>query len=740
MTNTVRPKRKKRTELSFVATCSAGLEQLVAGEIAEQGGLNSVVNPGAVSWQGNLEAGYRMCLWSRFASRILLQIARFDAADPDTLYRQAGKTDWDVHLDCATPFAVFSTITESPISHSKYAALRVKDAIADQFRSRSGRRPSVDTTRPGMRINLHLQGRQATLAVDLSGDSLHRRGYRLASVEAPLKETLAAAIVYLSGLRHPFPPDRVVLDPMCGSGTMLIEAAMIVGDCAPGLQRKSFGFQFWNRHDERLWEKLVSEAVQREEEALLQAWPRIIGYDADPHAVKAARQNITAAGLEDKITVSQQQLAALTRPADKGLLLVNPPYGERLSDREEIKYLYRFLDRKVGRELDGWQIGFFSSNPDLAGSFSLNWSNSYRLFNGPIKCRLHCGTIVKTAGQAPCPPRLHPPAPGGDGEDFAARLAENCRQLFPWAEREQISSFRLYDGDVPGYNLALDLYDRWILATEYPAAAGSDRRQAEHRFNVALRMVRELLAIPPSRIFLHKAGARKNKGGLGKKPPRNNRIFEVSEQHCRFLVSFSDDPDTGLPLAQRSLRFLVGGSAEGRTFLNLHGGTGTATVHAIINRALATTTVEPSAALLHRARANFFLNGFGGPQHSTVQEDCLQWLARCRSRFALILVNAPGSGDDRDGGTSARFRRDHEQLLRSAMKRLNRDGLLMFAVDDPLFNLASSLGTDFVLDEITGLVAAPDFNKSRRRNRCWEIRHRQQSNDREENSDVRFSS
>ncbi|MDY0350216.1 MAG: bifunctional 23S rRNA (guanine(2069)-N(7))-methyltransferase RlmK/23S rRNA (guanine(2445)-N(2))-methyltransferase RlmL [Desulfobulbaceae bacterium] len=723
MITPVRPKRKKKPPLSFVATCGAGLEQLVAGEIEAQGGRNSAVNPGAVSWEGNLESGYRMCLWSRFASRVLLQITGFDAPDADTLYRQAGKIDWDEHLACDTPFAVFSTVTDSPISHSKYAALRIKDAIADQFRSRSGRRPSVDTSRPGMRISLHLQGSRATLAVDLSGDSLHRRGYRRAAVEAPLKETLAAAIVYLSGLRRSFPPDRVVLDPMCGGGTLLIEAAMILGDSAPGLQRKSFGFLFWNRHDERLWEKLVNEAVRREEDGHRQPWPRIIGYDADPHAVTAARENIAAAGLDDKITVGQRQLAALERPADEGLLVVNPPYGERLADREEIKYLYRFLDRQLGRELAGWRIGFFSSNPDLAGGFSLNWSDSYKLFNGPIRCRLHCGTIARTTEHAPGLPSLHEPETGGEGADFAARLQANCRRLFPWAEREDISCFRLYGSDLPGYDLALDLYERWILATGHAAAAGGDPRAADHRFNVALRAVREILAIPPGRIFLRKAGGGKKKGKAGPKPSRT-KIFEVDEQRCRFLVNLTDDRGTGLPLARRSLRLLIGRSAEGRTFLNLNGGTGTATVHALVNGALATTTVDPAAGQLHLARSNFFLNGFGGPQHRTIQEDSLKWLAGCRSRFGLILVNAPCCPDGRDSAAPSRFRLEHEQLLRAAMKVLTREGLLLLAVDDPCFTPAPSLAADFILEDISSRLTAPDFAGQPNRSPCFAFRHR----------------
>lgn len=721
----VRPKRKKKAPFSFVTTCGAGLEQLVADEISEQGGANAIVNPGAVSWEGSLEAGYRMCLWSRFASRVLLRIAAFDAPDPDTLYRQTGMIEWDEHFGADVPFAVFSTMAESAISHSKYAALRVKDAIADQFRLRAGRRPSVDTTQPGMRINLHLQGRQAILAVDLSGESLHRRGYRQATVEAPLKETLAAAIVHLAGLRHPFPSDGILLDPMCGSGTLLIEAAMMLGDCAPGLQRKSFGLLFWNRHDGRLWEKLVSEAVEREEEGLRKPWPRIIGYDADPRAVRAARQNVAAAGMEDKIEISHRQLADLTRPAEKGLMVVNPPYGERLADREEIRYLYRCLDRKASRELHGWRIGFFTGNPDLAESFHLHWSERYRLFNGSIKCRLLCGTMERSVEKAPDLPRLHQPASDAEGEEFARRLNANCRRLFPWAEREEISCFRLYDADLPDYPLALDLYDRWILATEHPPARGSDQRQAGHRFNAALRIVRKVLAFPHSRIFVRRIWTKTDRRGL-KAQSDQARLFEVTEQRCRYLIGLVDDRGTGLPLARRSLRFLLGRAARGATFLNLFGGTGTSTVPVLVNNGPATTTVDPSATLLQRARANFALNGFGGPQHKTIREDCLQWLTQCRCRYSLILVNHPAPDGGTRAETSPRLRQDHHRLLRLAMQRLTRDGLLLFTVDDPPFCLAPSLETEFAVREITAQLAAPDFTSSGNRNRCWEFRHRQQ--------------
>ena len=270
-----------------------------------------------------------------------------------------------------------------------------------------------------------MHGTLATLALDLSGESLHRRGYRLSGVEAPLKETLAAAIVQLAGFSREFPAEGVVLDPMCGSGTLLIEAALIFGDSAPGLQRQAFGFHAWNKHDERLWEKLVAEALTREEQALTKEWPRFLGSDADPRVVGAARENVRAAGLADRIQISQGQVGNLRRPAATGMLLVNPPYGERLADTENIKYLYRCLGRKFVHELAGWQIGLFAANPDLTGNLGVNWSATHRLYNGPIKCKLHCGVAEEKEPQ----PRQLPSAAGpGSGPGGRSGLRQPAAQ------------------------------------------------------------------------------------------------------------------------------------------------------------------------------------------------------------------------------------------------------------------------------------------------------------------------
>lgn len=311
----------------FVATCAAGIEKLTGDEVREWGGDEIELGIGSVSWTGSLESGYRACLWSRFSSRILLPVAEFKATSDEELYEKTKAVCWEDHLDTTRTFAVNCSLASgAPFNHNKFVALRVKDAIADYFRERQGRRPDVRTERPDVRLNVHVGADRTVLAIDLSGDSLHRRGYRRKGGGiAPLKETLAAAVVKLSG----WTGDEPFVDPMCGSATLLIEAALMFGDCAPGLGRTYFGMTGWKGHDNDLWSKLVTEAVEREEQGQKKVWPPFIGYDADSEALKAARANIRNAGFEDKLYVDQRELFSLESPQKAGCLVCNPPYGKR---------------------------------------------------------------------------------------------------------------------------------------------------------------------------------------------------------------------------------------------------------------------------------------------------------------------------------------------------------------------------------------------------------------------------
>ena len=330
----------KKDEKIYIlaATCSRGTEALVADEMRAFGAGDIREGAGVVDWSGTLETAYRACLWSRFASRILLRITDFGIDDEQSLFGKVASIDWGRHLDERSTLAVDCTVSKhGPQLHSGYAALKVKDCIVDQFRERTGNRPSVNTDKPDVRINLMVGKERAIVAIDLSGESLHRRGYRVSGSKAPLKESLAAAIIALSGWDGS--REKVLVDPMCGSGTLLIEAALIFGDSAPGLSRSYFGFMGWKQHDRSLWEALVDEALEREEAGNARDWPVLSGYDSDPESVRAARKNVSKAGLDNRITIQRAELAFLKSPARGGMLVSNLPFGERLLEKEEVARL-----------------------------------------------------------------------------------------------------------------------------------------------------------------------------------------------------------------------------------------------------------------------------------------------------------------------------------------------------------------------------------------------------------------
>ena len=717
-------KTKKKQPLRFIATCASGLEPLVSEEITSFGGDEIAETPGAVSWAGNLETGYRACLWSRFASRILLELARFDAPDPDALYTHAGTILWDDHFTVESTFAVHTTLVNATLNHSQFASLRIKDAIVDQFRKRFGKRPDVNASAPDIRINLHVQGTDASLSLDLSGESLHRRGYRSGSGEAPLKETLAAAIVRLSGWLKRAENEPILLDPMCGGGTLLIEAALMLSHSAPGLLRKTFGFMAWNKHDPQLWERLTQEALDRESESIPEPWPQFIGYDADPKVVAAARKNVIAAGLRDVIVIKQRQLARLQSPGPRGCMLTNPPYGERLSDKEAVKYLYRCLGRTFRDQFEGWTLGFFTANPDLAEMTGINWQERHRFFNGPIKCQLLVGRENQMGEKAAHCWTPVPLESGSPGEDFANRLIKNCAFLLPWAQEEGVTCYRIYDSDIPEYNLAVDLYEEWIHVQEYAPPATIDQEKAEQRFSLALQVIRSVFDTPRSRLFIKTRQKQKGTQQYQKKPGTGT-LHEVHEGGGRFLVNFTDYLDTGLFLDHRITRARLGQLAQGKTFLNLFAYTGTATVYAAMGGATATTTVDISETYLTRAQANLALNGFGGPLHQTVEADCIDWLKRNHERFGVIFVDPPTFSNARHRNQTFDVQKDHPALLRLAMQHLAKGGTLVFSSNFRKFKLDESLTRDFAVREISDETVPPDFQRNRRIHRCWEFRHRE---------------
>lgn len=703
---------------TFTASCATGLEVLVKREIEDFGGSEIEERSGSVSWEGPLVSGYRCCLWSRFASRVFLQLDQFTIGDEDALYEHCVAVRWHEVLNANATFAVNCTLSgKSPVTNNRYAALKVKDALVDNMRDRFGVRPSVRGDRPDIQLHLHIDTTTASLAVDLSGESLHRRGYRSSTGLAPLKETLAAALVALTG----WPDDGgSFVDPMCGTGTLLIEAAMMFGDSAPGLSRNYYGFAGWLGHESELWQDLVAEAVAREEAAMNKSWPTIAGYDSDPAMVRAARQNIKMAGLEDYIHIQQMDLANLVVPRKTGLLLTNLPYGERLSETEVVSRLYRAFGRILKQRCGGWKTGVFISNPDLTDSFSLSWENKFKLFNGSIPCRLLLGTVPEEMEKGFV---WYPQKPDSEmgAVDFINRFQKNLKKMLKWADREGVSCFRVYNRDLPDYNFTVDLYSKWVHIQEYAPPGTISPETASERLHLAIRGVKEVLGLRSDRLFIKTRERQRGKKQYEKKG-NQKKMLEVQEGGCHFLVNFTDYLDTGLFLDHRPVRMRICREAAGKRFLNLYGYTGTATVHAAVGGAVSTMTVDSSATYLHWTRMNLALNGLDEIKNRVEKADCIDWLDNHSGMYDLIFIDPPTFSNTKKEGRVFDIQRDHFHLLELAMQRLAPDGLLIFSTNFRRFRLDDRLQQMFQLKNISAESVPYDYSRDSKIHMCWEIK------------------
>jgi putative N6-adenine-specific DNA methylase len=366
---------------SFFATTGKGIEQVLEGELQALGIADPAVETGGVRFRGTLADCYRANLWLRTANRILMPLTEFSCDTKESLYEGARALPWPQYLTPDMTLAVDCNLRDSALTHAGFVALKTKDAIVDCLRDHFGRRPNVAPRDPDLRINVHLVRNRCTISLDTSGGSLHQRGYRRERAEAPLKETLAAALVELTGWDGITP----LLDPMCGSGTIPIEAALKASGRPPGLLRRDFGFQRWPGYHPAPWQKLMREA----REQILETLPApIVGSDLSAKALAMARKNAAWAGVGKLVTLNRGDICELAPPPGPGTLLFNPPYGERLGEIEELKSLYRRIGDAMKQKAAGYTAYLFSGNPQLAKFVGLKASRRIVLFNGPIECRL----------------------------------------------------------------------------------------------------------------------------------------------------------------------------------------------------------------------------------------------------------------------------------------------------------------------------------------------------------------
>ena len=705
------------------ATTARGFEELLKSELTELGAQDAKVAQGGVHYWADDETLYRTLLWSRLSSRILLPIVQAKVFSDLDLYSAVVGVNWLDYFDEKVHFFVDFNGTNQEIRHTQFGAMRVKDGIVDYFERHGRARPNVDKEQPDIRIHAYLNRDEVVLSLDLSGDALHMRGYREDTGKAPLRETLAAAIVLRSGWQKGTP----LVDPMCGSGTLLIEAAQMEAQIAPQLYRLHWGFDFWQGHNQAAWEKVKEEALAfAEAEKQRENSPHFYGFDLDHRVLQKAKQNAKNAGVAHLMQWQQGDVAAIKNPSPNvaGTVICNPPYGERLGTTPALIALYSVFGQRLKQQFAGWNASIFSGEPSLLDCLRLRSHRQFKAKNGPLDCVQKNYQIAERTEQSAVENALEFDRTSSVSSevavDFANRLQKNIKKIEKWAKQQGLDAYRLYDADLPEYNLAVDRYADHIVVQEYAAPKNIDENKARQRLLDAVNATLQVTGIETNKLIL-KVRQKQKGTNQYEKLANKGEYFYVNEYGAKLWVNLTDYLDTGLFLDHRLTRKMLGEMSQGKDFLNLFAYTGSATVHVALGKAKSTTTVDMSNTYLNWAEQNLLLNDIEGKQHKLIQADCLQWLEKCDRQFDLIFVDPPTFSNSKRMEDSWDVQRDHIKLMTNLKRILRPNGTIVFSNNKRGFKMdfakLEELGLSAV--EISHKTLPLDFERNKQIHNCW---------------------
>jgi len=785
-----------QTMQSYFIPTAKGLAPLLEVELREMGIEDPKQITGGVSFNGSLEQGYKVCLWSRFASRVLLKLSEFKVLTPLDLYLGCSNIPWEEHFDINSTFSIDFSGSNDEIRNTQFGALKIKDAIVDRFRKKfDEQRPNVEKRDADIRFNGRLWKDKASIYLDLSGAPLNIRGYRTIAGEAPLRETLAAGIIKRSGWKG-----EPLMDPMCGSGTVIIEAAMMSLNIAPGSLRPTFGFEKWKMHDEECWKTLKTSAQVYGRRAVQDCDTKFYASDLSQEMIRIAKQNAQRAGVAELIEFSVQDAKKILPPEEleTGMLISNPPYGERLGGFSDTITLYTELGAHFKDAFAGWNLSMFAMDTELLSCLGMRAGKSFKFFNGPIECVLknyrispkrnaegvatpvvekqnekqieskqsttdiygdinskysnkHDHKSSETESQAV--ESINPWTMGrGDeaevepeesfemaqeseseivfkevqqikpaiySEAFANRLTKNLKKLEKWAQRENVECYRMYDADLPEYNVAIDRYGEYVIIQEYRAPKEIELAKTRRRFLDIVSTVRYMLNLSDDKLVIKVRERQKGRKQYERMDAKKQSLI-MHEGPAKIIVNLQDYLDTGLFLDHRPVRLKIGNMAKGKDFLNLFCYTATASVHAALGGAKSTTSVDMSNTYLAWGEQNFAENNIKG-QHQFIQQDCIKWLQHAHEMYDLIFIDPPTFSNSKRMSDVFDVQDDHVALLTSASERLNDGGEIIFSNNKRNFKLdleaIKALG--FYVKDISKASIPEDFKRNHKIHQCW---------------------
>jgi 23S rRNA (guanine2445-N2)-methyltransferase / 23S rRNA (guanine2069-N7)-methyltransferase len=706
-------------------SCPKGIEPLLLDELLRLGDfILTKQHIGGLYGQASIQILYRICLCSRLANRVLLQLDNRKLGDKIGLRNWLQNIDWSAHMSVEQSLHIRFFGELPDIQHTQYGAQFAKDAIVDYFRDRCGKRPNVDREQPDLRFQINIDKQQATLYLDLSGDSLHQRGYRQGLTAAPLKENLAAALLIRAQWPQIAGQGGTLIDPLCGSGTLLTEAALMAANFAPGLLRKRFGFERWQQHDAELWQAETENARAQISATI----PPILGYDEDARALGIARQHIERLGLAgNEPRVYKKSLGEWSRPnhidIKPGLLIANPPYGERIGDKSYLAGLYKLLGEKWINECPDWQAALFTSDPQLAQATRTYWGKSYVFYNGALPCRLYLLDLSRGLKQGRIAENVAPTETDDiDINAFINRLQKNRRRLNSWIRQNRIECYRLYFADLPEFAVAIDLYNDWAVVQEYQAPKQIDPDLAARRLQAVLRALPAALQLAPEQIVFKQRQKQKGHTQYEKFEPQQ-KFLHINEGRVKLLVDLHSYLDTGLFLDHRTIRLHLAEICRGKRMLNLFCYTAAATVHAAAGGAGETISIDMSKTYIDWAKRNFALNKIDILKHKLIQADVLEWLSTQTALFDVVFLDPPTFSNSKRMQETLDIQRDHVNLIDSAMRCVDKKGLLIFSCNFRKFRLDTEVHNRYQVKDITDWSIPQDFKRPGKIHHCFEIRH-----------------
>lgn len=728
--------------MELFATCGAGLEAILGQELRELGMDEVRPLTGGVSFSADLEQVYVALLWSRVASRILLTVARIEARDSDSLYAGVHGIPWEEHIAAGSTIAVSARGTNDQLRDTRYTALRVKDAVCDRLRELRGERPDVDAQDPDLRIQVNLHAKRATVYIDLSGSSLENRGYRDAarSSSPVVHETLTAAMLLAASWPERARRGEALVDSMCAAGTLAIEAAMIAADRAPGIMRSTWGFTGWAGHDEALWQRVLDAADLRAQEGA----HGLVIYASDSRTgeLDCAWRRAKAAAVSSLIEFAPPE-DVLAQRQDARALFASCLFASDELGEATLPARYAHLAASL---LDMPQVDaavMLVGGPDADAYLGMERTRGYSCMNGSAPCDIALFDLTADAGRsAQVRVRDRDVATyDTSAQQFADRLNKVYKQRRKWAAKGGVCAYRVYDADLPDYNMAIDLYEgagvdagrRLVHVAEYAPPKSIDANKAARRMADALNIASIVFDVPASSVFVKrrmraKGGSQYAQGTERAMVPDPLAHLVTRENGLLFEVDLASYLDTGLFLDHRDTRELVGRLAAGKSFLNLFAYTCTASVYAAARGAKFTTSVDLSNTYLRWGERNMELNGLMNGHQEFVRADCVEWVAQTRHskmRWDLIFVDPPtfsNSAKMRQRGWDVQ--RDHAELLIGVSRLLTRGGAAVFSCNLRGFTLdretIERAGVQVV--DITDKTIPPDFERHAKVHHCFVLR------------------